>query len=168
MTQSSEALKEKKGRGHYSRAVDYSTISVPDPEKKPMTRWTAKERKAYLLQLIMQRGSSSMICRTEMAERFQISIARISQDLKALDYWIADNIDGKRVHSLVIANFTRAHQKLLEDEKYERAFNLALTFTGYLAQLGIIEKAPSRHELEVTGGLEIVFQTVQQQDSQED
>jgi len=165
MTESTEALKEKKARGHYSRAVDYGSIPVPDPEENPYSRWTAPERKAYLLRLIMERGSPSMISRTEEAHRFKLSIARISQDLSCLDQYIAKSLDQVKVHSMVIANFSRAHRHLLEDGQYEKAFNLAMTFTGYLASLGIIEKAPSRHELEVSGGLEIVFQTVKEKET---
>ena len=161
MTPSSEPLTEKPGRGKYSRAVDYPSIPIPDPVEKPYHKWDAKERKAYILKLIMSAGCSSRLSRKDLAAQFQLSTARISQDIKKLDQWIAQSVDADKVHSWVLSAFQKAHKKLLEDGKDKQAFYMALDFADYLMKLGIVHKAPD--QLQVTGGLEIVFQTIEKQ-----
>jgi hypothetical protein len=162
MTSPKTPLKpDKPGRGKYSRYTDYSSIPIPDPSKKPYPEWDAKERKAYELKLILSAGCSSRLCRTSLARQFSLSIPRITQDIKCLDKWIAQSVDAEKVHSWVLTTFQRAQKKLLEEGKEKQAFYMALDFSAYLQKLGIVHKVPE--QLSVTGGLQIVFQTVEKQ-----
>ncbi len=59
-------------------------INVIIPKDKKPNEYTAQERRAEILKLIIQAGSPKTLSRTELAERYSLSISQVSQDFKAI------------------------------------------------------------------------------------
>jgi hypothetical protein len=62
---------------------DYRSVDLPS---KPPEEYSYKERRARLLQLIVEHGHPDAINQTEMADRFGVTHQQISKDARCLFY----------------------------------------------------------------------------------
>lgn len=137
------------------KQTDYASIAIPDLSSKPYPKWTWAERRAYLLTLIYNAGSSRLLSRTRLAEQFGKSISQITLDIQELDRYIAGNIKPNRAKSLVEVGFEKAHRKLLAEGKEVQAFNLTLKLAYFLKDIGVLE---GNDTLDLSNGLTITIQ----------
>lgn len=135
------------------KTPDYASIRIPDDKTKPRPRWSYLERRAELLRLILEAGTSFGLSRTKMAEMYGKSISTITRDIQAVEYYLADNIDTKKVESMVVSTFQKAVKESLKDQKYgaERAYRLSRDFVEYLQSIGKMQRAAERHEVSLSG-----------------
>jgi len=136
--------------------VDYSSVELPDPEVKPYGQWTYAQRRAFLLGEVVRLGGSRLVSRTEMARLFEKSIGQLSQDIQALDAYVASNVSSNQVKSTVLTSFEKAFRDLQEHGKSVEAYEMALSFASYMQSIGVLEREADKMDL--TGPIQIVIQ----------
>lgn len=100
-----------------STQPDYDALHIPT---KPPTEYSYAERRAELLQTVLDLGHPSLINQTQEAERYGVSQQQISKDLDRLAEYIDANL-GKRRELITEAVYHRTIRGLLEEGEYRKA-----------------------------------------------
>lgn len=100
-----------------SNRPDYEALEIPT--KNP-AEYTYAERRAELLQTVLDLGHPSLVNQTAEAERYDVTQQQISQDLDRLAEYIDDNL-GNRRELTTEAVYHRCITGLLEEGEYRKA-----------------------------------------------
>lgn len=144
--------------------ADYENIKIPT--NKPKSEWTYNERRAFLYRRVNELGGVQPLNRTEMAEKFDVSIASISKDMtKYVIPYIAKHIDEEKAKANIEACFNRLYNELLEDGETARAFNKLRDYIQTLQKMGIFEREPEKLDI---SGMDIKIEKYEGEDEEGD
>lgn len=111
-----------------SNQPDYQALEIPT---KSPSEFSYTERRADLLQQVLDLGHPSMINQTEAAERYEISQQQVSKDLDRLGEYIESNL-GARRDLITESVYHRAIRGLLEEGEYRDAARTVSDWNEYL------------------------------------
>lgn len=111
---------------------DYRSVDLPS---KPPEEYSYKERRARLLQLIVEHGHPDTINQTEMADRFGVTQQQISKDISRLGEYVHGQVLDRNQRALVVQSVTqRAIRGLLEDGDYRKAAKTAMEYDDWATE----------------------------------
>lgn len=102
---------------------DYAALEIPT---KPLTEYSYAERRAELLQRVLDLGHPSLVHQGKAAECYDVSQQQISKDLDRLGEYIESNL-GARRDLITETVFHRSIRGLLEEGTIERPRKLSET-----------------------------------------
>lgn len=124
--------------------IDY--MSVKEPTDKPFSQYNYIERRANLLRETLSVGSSRLLNRTKLADKFNVAISTISRDIDRVDEYMANNIDETKGKALINTAFTRIYHQLLGQGELKDAWKVLKEFKDYLHDIGVIKKEAEQIE----------------------
>ncbi len=111
---------------------DYLSVDLPS---KPPEEYSYKERRARLLQLIIEHGHPDAINQTKMADRFGVTQQQISKDIRRLGEYIHGQVLDRNQRALIVQSVTqRAIRGLLEDGDYRKAAKTAMEYDEWATE----------------------------------
>lgn len=119
---------------------NYAALEVPT---KPPTEYTYAERRAELLQTVLDLGHPRLINQSAEAERYGVTQQQISQDLDRLAEYV-DAALGDRRELVTEAVYHRAIQGLLEQEEYRKAAQTVSDWNEWINEHQEIEEIEER------------------------
>ena len=128
---------------------DYTNIDPPDG--KPPKDFTAHERRADILQTIIELGEPSAVNQRELAERYDVHESTVSRDMDRLRESITEHLgtDAKFTTRTLYQHVVR--ELLAEDDwrATKAAWDVAQEWNEWLADIGEQHREPERSELDV-------------------
>ena len=113
-----------------SNTPDYAAVEVPT---KDPSEYSYVERRAELLQQILDLGHPAMINQTEQADRYGVSQQQISKDLDRLAEHVEASL-GARRDLVTEAVFHRSIQGLLDNGEYRKAARTVADWNEWLVE----------------------------------
>ena len=111
---------------------DYLSV---DPPSKPPEEYNYRERRARLLQLIIEHGHPDTINQTEMADRFGVTQQQISKDIQRLGEYVHGKVLDRNRRALVVQSVTnRAIRGLLDNGDYRKAAKTAMEYDEWATE----------------------------------
>jgi len=123
---------------------DYYHVDVPG--KKAPEDYTYVERRAEILNLILERGSPHGVKQARLAERYDVSESQISQDMDRLRSHV-DNHLGRSAKMTTRALYQKTIEDLRDEGEYREAFEVAMEWNRWLQDIGKQETEPEKHEI---------------------
>ncbi len=123
---------------------DYYHIDVPQGKDPEQYEWW--ERRAEILDLILQRGTPHGINQARLAERYDVSPSQISQDMDRL----RDHVDqhlGREAKMTTRALYQKAIEDAQDRGEWREAFEIAMEWNHWLQDIGEQETEPEQHEI---------------------
>lgn len=143
---------------------DYTDVEVPDG--KPIAEYTTHERRAALLRMIRSAGSPHAISQSRAAERFGVHRSTISRDFDRLRESVADRL-GDDAKLTTWALFERTIQELHAEGEWKQAWDVAMDWNDWLADLGAQHREPERSEVDVRSrNLDVTYEIVREGDDE--
>ena len=111
---------------------DYLSVDLPS---KPPGEYNYRERRARLLQLIIEHGHPDAINQTEMADRFGVTQQQISKDIQRLGEYVHGKVLDRNRRALVVQSVTnRAIRGLLDNGDYRKAAKTAMEYDEWATE----------------------------------
>jgi DeoR/GlpR family transcriptional regulator of sugar metabolism len=111
---------------------DYRSVNLPS---KPPEEYNYRERRARLLQLIIEHGHPDAINQTEMADRFGVTQQQISKDIQRLGEYVHGKVLDRNQRALVVQSVTnRAIRGLLDNGDYRKAAKTAMEYDEWATE----------------------------------
>ena len=126
-----------------AQQINYTEVEVPS-EKSP-TEYHYTERRAEILDLVLQVGGPAAINQSTLADRYQVDRSTISRDMDRLSESISSQL-GQHIDLTVKASFDKAISELQGKGEYKAAFKAAIQYSEWLADRGVIDSEPLRVE----------------------
>jgi DNA-binding Lrp family transcriptional regulator len=123
---------------------DYYHVDVPDQTPPDEYEWW--ERRAEILNLILERGSPHGITQNRLAERYDVSKSQISKDMDRLRGHVEKHL-GRSAKMTTRALYAKTIEDLREQGEYREAFEVAMEWNRWLQDLGKQETTPEKHEI---------------------
>lgn len=111
--------------------IDYAAASAP-PEKDPM-EYSYVERRAEILEAILQRGYPGDFNHSKMGRRYDVSPNQISEDFDRLAEYYEDNI-GENRELVSEAVYRKAIKGLLDEGEYRKAAQTVTDWNDWIDQ----------------------------------
>ena len=127
-----------------NQAPDYYQVDVPQQKAPEDYHYT--ERRAEILQLILDRGTPHGINQNRLAERYDVSPSQISQDMDRLRSHVDQHL-GRQAKMTTRAAYQQTVQKLQEDGEWKKAWDVVMEWNRWLQDIGKQEKEPDKHEI---------------------
>lgn len=129
---------------------DYAMLSGRAPFDKPTKEYSATERRAEIYGMIEDAGHPRNLERNyvQLGERYGVTPQMISKDMKWIRSYEASH-NATRAQAVTGWLAEKAVMQAVDDENFERAFELQQEYVDYLIETGDIEAAPD--ELEISG-----------------
>lgn len=125
---------------------DYYNLEVPDDKDPSEYHYT--ERRAAILNLIIQRGSPYAIpTQTELAERYDVAQSSISKDLEHIRDHVDEHLGGDAKLTTRVV-YERAVRELMDEGKHEEAFDIVMKWNKWLQDIGEQEQVASKHQVD--------------------
>lgn len=125
---------------------DYTAFEPP--EGKPPEEFTTHERRAAILQAITEAGTPSAVNQRRLAERFDVHESTVSRDMQRLRESINESL-GNDAKLTTRALFDRTVQELQEEGKWKQAWDVAMDWNDWLADIGEQHREPQKSALDV-------------------
>jgi hypothetical protein len=132
-----------------SNTVDYFAVDIP--EEKPPEEYHYTQRRAALLEEVLELGTPTAVSRTEAGERYGVTHGQITQDLDAIAECVEQQV-GSRATLRTRAMLDRVTRDLLEADDWQArkaAWDVVSDWNDWLGDVGEQERAPNRHEHDV-------------------
>ena len=127
--------------------IDYRRIEVP--EQKPQEEFTYAERRAALLQRVEAEGQPWTLNKSALGRKYGVSHTTIANDFEALADHVAETLG--RDHELATnAILKRCTRELMAEGRWAEAARITLKHQEWLMDIGAIERAPEKRELDAT------------------
>jgi len=129
------------------KKINYHEIDIPNPDKKPKEKWDTEERRAYILDLIVEKGHPKFINQTKIAQEFGVSQPAIHDDIDA----IADSVNdylGEKADLMLESIYKSSIRELKEEKDYSELRKWIKDWSQYLMERGKVKKAPERTQVE--------------------
>lgn len=124
---------------------DYYAKEIP-AEKEP-EEYNHVERRAEILRIIIDRGNPYNVHQARLADRYGVSAATITKDMKRLRAYMDDAI-GTEAKLTTRSVFENAVKQLQDEGEHAQAFDLVMRWNKWLQSIGQQEQAPSKHEVD--------------------
>ena len=146
----------------------YHRVSIPDDDETPYEDWTVNERRAYLLDKIVNGHKlPSDIARVDNAEKFGVSHPAIHTDIEILKRYMS-NYQTADFESEAYTVFRQALDELREDDPY-KAVQVMEKWSEWLENRGEIEdESEETVSLKSSDDMEINFTVVESDDGDDE
>jgi len=128
-----------------NRETNYYEIPVPDGDD--FEEWSYNERRAYILEKIIEKGDPNLVSRTKMGEKFGVSQQQISKDIHRISKSILDNTDTAKFALEIETAFKKMKREAIEKEDYNLYRKTMGDWSDWLFDMGKLDKAPEKHEV---------------------
>lgn len=146
---------------------DYSGLEPPDDT--PPEEYSTHERRAALLQQVLDAGSPFAITQAREAERFDVHESTISRDMDRLRESV-DELLGQNAKLTTRAVYESIISELLEETDWKAkkaAWDIVMDWNEWLADLGEQHREPQRSEVDVQSRhSEVSYQVVREGDAE--
>jgi len=124
--------------------INYFEVKIP--ENKSPKKFTFTERRAEILQLIMEAGHPGNIHQTKLAERYGVTQGQISQDISAIrkNFNKQSKEDIEFITEIV---YQKCIKSLLKEKKYLDASKVIESWNKWLFNTGKLDKAPEKIQM---------------------
>ena len=123
---------------------DYYHIDVPQGKDPEDYEWW--ERRAEILDLILNRGTPHGINQARLAERYDVSPSQISQDMDRLREHVDQHL-GREAKMTTRALYQKAIEDAQDRGEWREAFEIAMEWNHWLQDIGEQETEPEQHEI---------------------
>jgi AcrR family transcriptional regulator len=127
---------------------DYTQIT-PDPPDKDPTEYSFVERRAEILDLVMEAGSHRKLNKLQLADRYDVSRRTIFYDFERLNEFLEETL-GERAKMRTQVWFERIVDDLLDEGEHRDAWRTIMEWNEWLADRGAIETVPDQMEVDAT------------------
>ena len=121
--------------------MPYKDIDIP-AEKAP-TEYSYMERRAELLQFILDAGHPDFINRTKFADYYGVAVSTITKDIQKLRVEIRDDL-GTDADLITQAVFQKALKEEMKGENWMNAAELVSKWNEWLFETGHQERAATK------------------------
>lgn len=129
--------------------IDYTTVDVPTEKSREEYHYT--ERRAEILNRILEAGSPNRMRQEDLAGRYGVDQSTISRDIEAIGDYVAEHL-GNRAKLTTRAAFERVVNDLLDEDDWrakKAAFDVVMDWSEWLADRGELDRAPRRSEVDM-------------------
>ena len=120
---------------------DYHHVNVPE-DVEP-TEYNHHQRRAVILERILDAGHPAALTKTHLADEFGCDEKSIRRDFKRLGQYVAENLESD--HEFIVDSvFRGALAKLMENGQYEEAVRVAKSWSDWLNSVGAIAHRDNR------------------------
>jgi hypothetical protein len=133
-----------------SNTVDYFAVDIP--EEKPPEEYHYTQRRAALLEEVLELGTPTAVSRTEAGERYGVTHGQITQDLDAIAECVEEHL-GDTAKLQTKAAFERVLRELYDADDWratKAAWDVVADWNQWLGDVGEQEREPDRSEVAVT------------------
>lgn len=124
--------------------VDYWALEPPD--QTPETQYSPEERRADILKKLVQGGTPNSLNQSKTAKVYGVSQPTISKDVAKLAEFVGQNL-GRNVSLTVQTLFEKTVADLRAEGEYKAAWDVAMEWSDWLADVGAIDYEPDRVEV---------------------
>lgn len=144
--------------------------AVEPPADEPPEEYSTHERRAALLRRIQEAGSPFAINQSDQADRFGVHRSTITRDMdrlrESVDEHLAD--DAKLTTRVLFESITEELLAADDWKAKKAAFDMAMDFNQWLADLGEQHREPDRLEADVhTQSSEVQYRVVREEAAEE-
>ncbi|MFW6435544.1 MAG: HTH domain-containing protein [Halovenus sp.] len=128
---------------------DYTALEPPD--EKPPVEYTTHERRADVLQQIVEAGSPFAVNQTELADQYGVHRSTISRDMDRLRESV-DELLGRDAKLTTRALYESIIGQLLAESDWKAkkaAWDIVMDWNEWLADIGEQHREPDRSEIDV-------------------
>jgi len=125
---------------------DYTTLEPPD--EKPPDEYTTHERRAAILRVVFEAGTPSAVNQRRLADRFDVHESTVSRDMNRLRESIDSHL-GADAKLTTRALFERTVRELQTEGEWKAAWDVAMDWNEWLADLGEQHREPQKSALDV-------------------
>lgn len=126
--------------------VDYKLIVIPDG-KEPKS-YSYAERRSELLKALINAGHYAKINQCQAAERYGVTQGQISQDMKVLRGYLAEELsDTSETNSLLKLLVDSSIKKFIDRNEPEKALEVLLKVINFQFDSGDREKVADKVEV---------------------
>jgi hypothetical protein len=131
--------------------MSYKDVEIPDGKAPP--EYTYNERRAELLDVIIEVGHPDIPSRKQFAERYDVHSSTVTRDIQALQDDIREDLssDAEFITSVV---YRKAIKAKAEDNEWMAAKELLESWNDWLFETGQQERAPDRMEMDLDASIE--------------
>jgi hypothetical protein len=144
-----------------AHSTDYFAVDIPTDKSPEEYHWT--QRRADLLQEVLETGTPSAVSRTEMGNRYDVDHSQISRDMDAIAECVEEHL-GDTAKLQTKAAFERVLRELYDADDWratKAAWDVVADWNSWLGDLGEQDREPERSEVEVSGpGAEAAYRVV--------
>jgi hypothetical protein len=117
---------------------NYHEVTIP--EDKPKDEWTSTQRRAWIYQkkLVDENKIYSEVSRTEVGDKFDVHHTTITNDIKVLKEFVANNIGDDFEAELELMQ-RNALRELFKRENYSKLIDKSTTYSQWLEARGVVE-----------------------------
>ena len=133
-----------------AHSTDYFAVDIPTDKPPEEYHWT--QRRADLLQEVLETGTPSAVSRTEMGNRYDVDHSQISRDMDAIAECVEENL-GDTAKLQTKAAFERVLRELYDADDWratKAAWDVVADWNQWLGDVGEQEREPDRSEVAVT------------------
>jgi hypothetical protein len=135
------------GPGRPIPDINYHEVEIPDPSKKPKPEWTMAERRAYILDRMIEEAGPHGINQAQIAKDFDMAKSTIHNDLQRIAEYAAES-NTREFYSHLDFLFRGAIRNLTEDGEWLHAARVGKEWAEFLADRGAIAQAPKHMQLD--------------------
>ena len=133
-----------------AHSTDYFAVDIPTDKSPEEYHWT--QRRADLLQEVLETGTPSAVSRTEMGNRYDVDHSQISRDMDAIAECVEEHL-GDTAKLQTKAAFERVLRELYDADDWratKAAWDVVADWNQWLGDVGEQEREPDRSEVAVT------------------
>lgn len=119
---------------------------TPVPTNKPPHEFTYHERRAELLQFIVEAGHPDRISRKAMGERYDCDPSLITKDIKLLGEQIGEELNGD-AEMVMSTLFRKALKEMAAQDRWMDAVDVGMDYQEWLFDTGEQQKEPDRVDI---------------------
>ncbi|MFP3871326.1 MAG: HTH domain-containing protein [Candidatus Aenigmatarchaeota archaeon] len=125
--------------------VNYYEVSYPENKEKP--EFDTEERRAYILDLILERGHPKLINQSELARQFDVSQTTIWKDLKYISDSVQEHM-GEKSDLLFESVYSSVIKELREEGDVKELRKWLKDWSEFLFNRGKVERVPDKVQIE--------------------
>lgn len=128
---------------------DYSAVNPPDDA--PPADYSHHERRAEILQVLIEAGSPSAVNQSRLADRYDVHDSTISRDMDRLRESVTDHL-GTEAKFTTRTLYQHVVDELLEEDDWKAtkaAWDVAMDWNEWLGDVGEQHREPDRVEADV-------------------
>lgn len=126
-------------------------LATEPPADKAPAEYTHHERRAEIADLVVAAGSPYAVKQSQLADRYDVHPSTVCRDMKRLREAAADDLaaDAPFLSRVVFEKTLRELQDAGDWRAAREAFKTVMEWNEWLGDLGIQDRAPSKHEVAV-------------------
>ena len=125
---------------------DYTALEPP--EETPPEEYSTHERRAEILQAIIEAGTPSAVNQRKLADRYEVHESTVSRDMDRLSESIETHL-GANAKLTTRALFERTVRELQSEDEWKQAWDVAMDWNQWLADVGEQHREPQKSAVDV-------------------